>query len=58
MSSIYRLAQRHTGMSSYSLRYSPHGKAAEITALTIAELLETGRDSNDPLVAALRDELW
>ena len=28
-----------------------------ITALTITELLETGRDSNDPLVLALREEL-
>ncbi len=28
-----------------------------ITALTVTELLETGRDSNDPLVAALRREL-
>jgi hypothetical protein len=28
-----------------------------ITALTITELLEHGRDSNDPLVLALREEL-
>ena len=28
-----------------------------ITALTVTELLETGRDSDDPLVAALREEL-
>jgi hypothetical protein len=28
-----------------------------ITALTITELLESGRDSNDPLVTALRQEL-
>jgi hypothetical protein len=28
-----------------------------ITALTVTELLETGRDSNDPVVAALRQEL-
>jgi hypothetical protein len=28
-----------------------------ITALTVTELLERGRDSNDPLVAALRQEL-
>jgi len=28
-----------------------------ITALTVTELLETGRDSNDPLVLALREEL-
>ena len=28
-----------------------------ITALTITELLENGRDSNDPLVLALREEL-
>jgi len=28
-----------------------------ITALTVAELLEAGRDSNDPLVRALREEL-
>jgi hypothetical protein len=28
-----------------------------ITALTVTELLETGRDSSDPLVLALREEL-
>jgi hypothetical protein len=28
-----------------------------ITALIIAELLDSGRDSNDPLVRALREEL-
>ena len=28
-----------------------------ITALTVTELLETGRDGNDPLVATLRQEL-
>ena len=28
-----------------------------ITALTVTEFLETGRDSNDPLVAAVRREL-
>ena len=28
-----------------------------ITALTITELLESGRDSTDPAVTALRDEL-
>jgi hypothetical protein len=28
-----------------------------ITALTATELLESGRDSNDPVVAALREEL-
>lgn len=28
-----------------------------ITALTITELLETGRPSDDPLVLALREEL-
>lgn len=28
-----------------------------ITALTVAELLENGRDSSDPVVAALCDEL-
>ena len=28
-----------------------------ITALTVTELLESGRDSNDPVVAALRREL-
>lgn len=28
-----------------------------ITALTITELLETGRDVGDPLVAARREEL-
>jgi hypothetical protein len=28
-----------------------------ITALTVTELLESGRDSNDPTVVALREEL-
>jgi hypothetical protein len=28
-----------------------------ITALTITELLESGRDSNDPVMTALRQEL-
>ncbi|HUY51039.1 MAG TPA: hypothetical protein VMV92_35930 [Streptosporangiaceae bacterium] len=28
-----------------------------ITALTVTELLESGRDSSDPLVRALREEL-
>ena len=28
-----------------------------ITALTVTELLETGGESDDPLVAALREEL-
>jgi hypothetical protein len=28
-----------------------------ITALTVTELLESGRDSNDPFVQALRQEL-
>jgi hypothetical protein len=28
-----------------------------ITALTITELLDSGRDSDDPLVRALREEL-
>jgi hypothetical protein len=28
-----------------------------ITALTITELLDSGHDSNDPLVRALREEL-
>jgi hypothetical protein len=28
-----------------------------ITALPVTELLESGRDSNDPLVTALRQEL-
>ena len=28
-----------------------------ITALTVTELLETGRDAGDPLLAALREEL-
>jgi hypothetical protein len=28
-----------------------------ITALTVAELLESGRDSSDPVVTALRQEL-
>ena len=29
-----------------------------ITALTVTELLETGRDSDDPLVRVLREELF
>jgi hypothetical protein len=28
-----------------------------ITALTVTELLDSGRDSNDPVVCALREEL-
>ena len=28
-----------------------------ITALTVTELLESGRDGNDPVVRALREEL-
>ena len=28
-----------------------------ITALTVTELLESGRDADDPVVAALREEL-
>ena len=32
-------------------------RSQAITALTVTELLETGRDSNDPLVLALREEL-
>ena len=32
-------------------------RSQAITALTVTELLETGRDSDDPLVAALREEL-
>jgi hypothetical protein len=28
-----------------------------ITALTVTELLESGRDSNDPVMKALREEL-
>lgn len=40
---------------SYWPRFFDRNQA--ITALTIAELLESGRDSNDPLVRALREEL-
>ena len=29
-----------------------------ITALTVTELLETGYGNDDPLVIALREELW
>lgn len=36
-------------------RFFDHNQA--ITALTITELLETGRPSDDPLVLALREEL-
>ena len=36
-------------------RFLDHTQA--ITALTVTELLESGRDSDDPLVAALREEL-
>ena len=39
----------------YWLRFIDRNQA--ITALTATELLESRRDSNDPLVAALRDEL-
>jgi hypothetical protein len=40
---------------SYWPRFFDRNQA--ITALTVTELLETGRDSNDPLVLALREEL-
>jgi len=40
---------------SYWPRFFDRNQA--ITALTITELLETGRSSNDPLVLALRAEL-
>lgn len=33
------------------------GRDQAIAALTITELLETGRRSDDPIVLALRDEL-
>ena len=40
---------------SYWPRFFDRNQA--ITALTVTELLESGRDSDDPLVAALREEL-
>jgi hypothetical protein len=40
---------------SYWPRFFDRNQA--ITALTITELLYSGRDSNDPLVGALREEL-
>jgi hypothetical protein len=40
---------------SYWPRFFDRNQA--ITALTITELLDSGRDSNDPLVRALREEL-
>jgi hypothetical protein len=40
---------------SYWPRFFDRNQA--ITALTITELLDRGRDSNDPLVRALREEL-
>jgi hypothetical protein len=40
---------------SYWPRYFDRNQA--ITALTITELLDSGRDSNDPVVCALREEL-
>ncbi len=40
---------------SYWPRFFDRNQA--ITALTVTELLETGRDSNDPVAAALRQEL-
>jgi hypothetical protein len=36
-------------------RFFDHDQA--ITALTVTELLESGRDSSDPVVKALREEL-
>jgi hypothetical protein len=32
-------------------------RSQAITALTVTELLESGRDSDDPVVIALREEL-
>ena len=40
---------------SYWPRFFDRNQA--ITALTITELLDSGRDSSDPLVRALREEL-
>lgn len=40
---------------SYWPRFFDRNQA--ITALTVTELLESGRNSNDPLVIALRHEL-
>jgi hypothetical protein len=40
---------------SYWPRFFDRNQA--ITALTITELLESGRGSNDPVVAALREQL-
>jgi hypothetical protein len=41
--------------ASYWPRFFDRNQA--ITALTITELLESGHDSNDPAVLALREEL-
>jgi hypothetical protein len=40
---------------SYWPRFFDRNQA--ITALTVTELLDSGRDSNDPAVRALREEL-
>jgi hypothetical protein len=40
---------------SYWPRFFDHGQA--ITALTVTRLLDSGRDSDDPVVPALREEL-
>jgi hypothetical protein len=40
---------------SYWPRFFDRNQA--ITALTVTELLDSGRDSNDPVVRALREEL-
>ena len=40
---------------SHSPRFFDRNQA--ITALTVTELLESGRDGNDPIVMALREEL-
>lgn len=39
----------------YWLRFFDRNQA--ITALTITELLDSGHDSNDPIIQALREEL-
>ena len=55
---VVATAREHTGgwwEVSHWPRFFDRNQA--ITALTVTELLETGRDSNDQLVLALREEL-
>ena len=55
---VVAIARERTGgwwEVSYWPRFFDRNQA--ITALTITELLETGRASNDPILLALREEL-